>query len=137
MKSLLFILSVFMGTVSLSEWGEIMVLGFLGALAYKLVSYTVSGRKNRFSPQQFDLFYWLSDRGNWNDMVLGCVLFYFIARYKADFMILLPDNPIVLFLSPIINTELFYPVIGFAMTYIIKLIRNWATKSRKRKPEDN
>jgi hypothetical protein len=103
---------------------NILIAGLVGAVVYKLVNYRVSGKKNTESPLKFDWKYWLSDRGNWNDILLGGFIFIVIARYKESLFIAFPDNWLVVFLTPFKDNEFFYFVIGFLMTYILKLIRN-------------
>lgn len=134
MKTLLFVfVSVLLGAISLHEWTEIFVLGFFGALAYKLVSYNNTGKGKKYSPESFHFSYWIQDRGNWNDMVLGLVLFFFIARFKAEFFEAFNTNIFVQSVVPFANSPLFYLMLGFLMTFIIKKIRSWNTNYKKNK----
>lgn len=103
---------------------HIMLLGFIGFTAYKLLSFKRTGKQNINSPFNFDWQYWLSDRGNWNDMLLGFVLFGVIARYSDVLFTAFADNFIVAFLAPYQKTDFLFICIGFLMTFIIKLLRN-------------
>ena len=131
MKYLL--LSVLFGAITISQWGEIFALGFFGALAYKLVSYNNTGKHKSYSPEQFNIKYWLSDRGNWNDLLLGLVLFFFISRFKAEVLFTFSTNAFVQYITPFATSPLFYLMLGFLMTFIIKKIRSWNTAYKKNK----
>ena len=103
---------------------HIMLLGFIGFIAYKLLSFKRTGKQNINSPFTFDWQYWLSDRGNWNDMLLGFVLFGVIAKYNDVLFSAFADNFLISFLKPYQKTDFLYIAIGFLMTFIIKLLRN-------------
>ena len=102
----------------------ILALGFVGFITYKLVNYKRYGSKNKHSPVNFDIVYWLQDRNNWNDGLLGLVLFAIIAKYKEALFTAFPDNFLVGFLLPYKDEEVLYIMLGFLMSYIIKLLRN-------------
>ena len=104
-----------------------MIFGFIGFTLYKLVNYSVSGKRNKRSPKQFDIKYWILDRNNWNDMILGCALFGIFARYKTDVFAVFQDSEIISPLARIQDNEFLYMTIGFLMTYIIKMIRKLIT----------
>ena len=69
----------------------IMIVGFLGAVTFKLINYSATGKKNIDSPINFDIKYWLADRGNWNDLLLGTILFAILATYKEDIFKIYPE----------------------------------------------
>ena len=104
-----------------------MIFGFIGFTLYKLVNYSVNGKRNKRSPKEFNIKYWVLDRNNWNDMILGCALFGIFARYKTDIFAALNENEIISPLSRITDNEFLYIVIGFLMTYFIKMIRKFIT----------
>lgn len=105
------------------EYTTIMLAGLVGFITFKLANYGISGTKSKYSPSNFDFKYWISDRGNWNDMLLGLIVFGVIARYKEQLFIAFPDNFLIAFLLPYKDTEFLYFSIGFLMTFILMLIR--------------
>lgn len=105
------------------DYTTIMLAGLVGFITFKLANYGISGTKSKYSPSNFDLKYWLGDRGNWNDMLFGVVVFGVIARYKEQLFTAFPENFIVKFLLPYKDTEFLYFSIGFLMTFILMLIR--------------
>ena len=105
------------------DYTTIMLAGLVGFITFKLANYGISGTKSKYSPSNFDLKYWLGDRGNWNDMLFGVVVFGVIARYKEQLFTAFPENFIVKFLLPYKDTEFLYFSIGFIMTFILMLIR--------------
>lgn len=102
----------------------IMIVGFLGAVTFKLINYSATGKKNIDSPINFDIKYWLADRGNWNDLLLGAILFAILATYKEDIFKIYPEMWLVKAIAPFSNSWLFYFILGLLMTYIIKIFRN-------------
>ena len=102
----------------------IMIVGFLGAVTFKLINYSATGKKNIDSPINFDIKYWLADRGNWNDLLLGTILFAILATYKEDIFKIYPEMWLVKAIAPFSNYWLFYFILGLLMTYIIKIFRN-------------
>ena len=102
----------------------IMIVGFLGAVTFKLINYSATGKKNIDSPINFDIKYWLADRGNWNDLILGAILFAILATYKEDIFKIYPEMWLVKAIAPFSNSWLFYFILGLLMTYIIKIFRN-------------
>ncbi len=102
----------------------IMIVGFLGAVTFKLINYSATGKKNTESPINFDIKYWLADRGNWNDLLLGTILFAILATYKEDIFKIYPEMWLVKAIAPFSNYWLFYFILGLLMTYIIKIFRN-------------
>lgn len=102
----------------------IMIVGFLGAVTFKLINYSATGKKNIDSPINFDIKYWLADRGNWNDLLLGAILFAILATYKEDIFKIYPERWLVKAIAPFSNSWLFYFILGLLMTYIIKIFRN-------------
>ena len=106
---------------------EIMIMGLLGAVAFKLINYHKFGKSNLNSPTTFDPVYWIKDRGNWNDMVLGAIFFYLIATYKETIFTAFADNFLVKFFAPMKDNGFFYFCIGLLMTFIIKVVRNGVT----------
>ena len=102
----------------------IMIVGFLGAVTFKLINYSATGKKNIDSPINFDIKYWLADRGNWNDLLLGAILFAILATYKEDIFKIYPEMWLVKAIAPFSNSWLFYFILGLLMTYIIKILRN-------------
>jgi hypothetical protein len=102
----------------------IMIVGFLGAVTFKLINYSATGKKNTDSPINFDIKYWLADRGNWNDILLGVILFAILATYKEDIFKIYPEMWLVKAIAPFSNSWLFYFILGLLMTYIIKIFRN-------------
>jgi hypothetical protein len=131
MKLFAILLSVLLGALSPVEWLWNSLFGLGGAFLYKGISYGKTGRKQKYSPHKFDLNYWLSDRGNWNDVLVGFVLFFFICRFKQDFIQAFPENPYAIFITPFANSPFFYPVLGFLMTFIIKKLRTWTNAEKK------
>ena len=105
------------------DYTTIMLAGLVGFITFKLANYGISGTKSKYSPSNFDLKYWLGDRGNWNDMLFGVVVFGVIARYKEQLFTAFPENFIVKFLLPYKDVEFLYFSIGFLMTFILMLIR--------------
>ena len=105
------------------DYTTIMLAGLVGFITFKLANYGISGTKSKYSPSNFDLKYWLGDRGNWNDMLFGVVVFGVIARYKEQLFTAFPENFIVKFLLPYKDTEFLDFSIGFIMTFILMLIR--------------
>lgn len=105
------------------DYTTIMLAGLVGFITFKLANYGISGTKSKYSPSNFDLKYWISDRGNWNDILFGVVVFGVIARYKEQLFTAFPENFIVKFLLPYKDTEFLYFSIGFLMTFILMLIR--------------
>ena len=101
-----------------------MIVGFLGAVTFKLINYSATGKKNIDSPINFDIKYWLADRGNWNDLLLGAILFAILATYKEDIFKIYPEMWLVKAIAPFSNSWLFYFILGLLMTYIIKIFRN-------------
>ena len=101
----------------------ILFAGFIGFITYKLVSYNVNGKTKVYSPDKFDLGYWISDRDNWNDALLGFILFLIITTFKDEFFIGFPTNFIVVFLEPFKDKMFLYVIVGFTMSYIIKILR--------------
>jgi len=101
-----------------------MMLGFIGFITYKLVNYNVSGKSNKKTPVKFDIVYWISDRNNWNDAMLGCILFGIFAANKEAVFTMFPDNFLLAALLPFKDNEFLYIAIGFLMSYFIKLLRN-------------
>lgn len=132
MKPIAIILSVLLGALSPIEWLWNSIFGLGGVILYKGISFRRTGRKQKYSPHEFDLKYWLSDRGNWNDMLVGFMLFFFICRFKQDFIQAFPDNYYVIFITPFANSIFFYPALGFLMTFIIKKLRTWANAEKKK-----
>lgn len=126
------IISVLLGTISFGDWASIFALGFAGALIYKLVSYTNTGQRSNYSPSTFNLKYWIEDRGNWNDLLLGLLLFFFISRFKAEFIQAFSENVLVKFLAPYTASPFFYLILGFLMTFIIKKVRSWTQAEQKK-----
>lgn len=106
------------------DYTTIMLAGLLGFITFKLANYGISGTKSKYSPSNFDFKYWISDRGNWNDMALGSILFYIIAVYKELLFKTYPDFVLVKWLLPFKDEFLLYFLLGLFMTYIIKLFRN-------------
>ena len=102
----------------------IMIVGFLGAVTFKLINYSATGKKNIDSPINFDIKYWLADRGNWNDLLLGTILFAILATYKEDIFKIYPEHWLVEAIAPFKDLWLFYFILGLTMTYIIKIFRN-------------
>ena len=102
----------------------IMIVGFLGAVTFKLINYSATGKKNIDSPINFDIKYWLADRGNWNDLLLGAILFAILATYKEDIFKIYPEMWLVKAIAPFSTSWLFYFILGLLMTYIIKIFRN-------------
>ncbi len=105
------------------DYTTIMLAGLVGFITFKLANYGISGTKSKYSPSNFDFKYWISDRGNWNDILFGVVVFGVIARYKEQLFTAFPENFIVKFLLPYKDTEFLYFSIGFLMTFILMLIR--------------
>lgn len=102
----------------------IMIVGFLGAVTFKLINYSATGKKNIDSPMNFSFKYWIADRGNWNDLLLGTILFAILATYKEDIFKIYPEMWLVKAVAPFSNSWLFYFILGLLMTYIIKIFRN-------------
>jgi len=102
---------------------QIMLVGFVGFITFKLANFTASGKRAEYSPEKFDIKYWFSDRGNWNDLLFGLVVFAVIARYKEQLFTAFAGNFIVDFFTPYKDTEFFYFGLGFTMTFILMLIR--------------
>jgi hypothetical protein len=102
----------------------IMIVGFLGAVTFKLINYSATGKKNTESPINFSFKYWIADRGNWNDLLLGAILFAILATYKEDIFKIYPEMWLVKAIAPFSNSWLFYFILGLLMTYIIKIFRN-------------
>jgi len=100
-----------------------LLIGFAGFLTFKLANYGVYGKKNIKSPEKFNFNYWISQRNNWNDIVLGLILFVVILRYKNDLFLAFKGNFLVDFLEPFKDSELFIYAIGLLMTFIIMLLR--------------
>jgi len=98
--------------------------GFIGFIAFKLANFGISGKKSKKSPNNFNFKYWISDQNNWNDIVFGLILFYLIIKYKNTLFAMFPNNLFVSFLAPYKDEELFIIIIGFLMTFIIKMVRN-------------
>lgn len=103
---------------------QIMIGGLLGAITYKLLNYRNSGKKNTESPVKFSFTYWINDRGNWNDLILGAILFAVLAFYKEEIFLVYPDFWLVKWVSPFKDFWLFYFLLGTLMTFIIKIFRN-------------
>lgn len=101
-----------------------MLGGMLGALTLKLLNYRNNGKKNTDSPTKFSFTYWINDRGNWNDLILGAILFAILATYKEDIFKIYPEFWLVKALAPFKDIWLLYFILGLTMTYIIKLFRN-------------
>lgn len=101
-----------------------MLGGFLGAATFKLLNYRNNGKKNTESPIKFSITYWINDRGNWNDLILGAILFSILSIYKEDIFRIYPDVWFVKALAPFKDIWLLYFLLGLTMTYIIKLFRN-------------
>jgi uncharacterized membrane protein len=101
----------------------ILIAGFLGFITFKLANYSASGKHAKYSPKQFDFKYWISDRGNWNDLLFGTIVLAVIARYKEQIFTAFSSNFIVDFFEPYKDTEFFYFGLGFTMTFILMLIR--------------
>lgn len=102
----------------------IIAWGFIGAVTYKLLNYTKAGKNNTESPTKFSFTYWINDRGNWNDLILGAILFAILAAYKEDIFKIYPEMWLVKSIAPFSNSWLFYFILGLLMTYIIKIFRN-------------
>ncbi len=98
---------------------KIMLIGFSGFIFFKLLNFRISGRKSKYSPKSFNFKYWIADRGNWNDILLGFLTFGVIARYKESLFFAFPENTFVKFLLPFKDEEFFYFVIGFLITFIM------------------
>ena len=60
----------------------ILIAGFLGFITFKLANYSAIGKHAKYSSKKFDFKYWISDRGNWNDLLFGLIVFAVIIRYK-------------------------------------------------------
>ena len=105
------------------EYTTIMLAGLVGFITFKLANYGISGTKSKYSPSHFDFKYWISDRGNWNDLVLGLIVFGVIARYKEVLFTAFADNFLIAFLKPYKDEEFLFFAIGFLMTFILMLIR--------------
>ena len=101
----------------------ILISGFVGLITFKLANYSASGKHAEYSPKKFDFRYWISDRGNWNDMLFGLIVFGVIARYKEQIFTAFSGNFIIDFFAPYKDTEFFYFGLGFTMTFILMLIR--------------
>lgn len=102
---------------------SILFKGFVGFLTFKLTNYGISGSSNENSPVKFDIKYWLSDRHNWNDGLLGLIVFGIIAVYKDSIFTIFASNFLVSNLLPYKDSDFLYIAIGFLMTLIIMLIR--------------
>lgn len=102
----------------------ILLNGFIGFIVFKLANFGISGKKSKKSPTNFNFKYWISDQNNWNDIVFGLILFYLIITYKNTLFSMFPNNLFVSFLAPYKDEELFIIIIGFLMTFIIKMVRN-------------
>ena len=113
------------------QWLEVITLGLVGALLYKLVSYRKTGRHQKYSPKTFNFKYWITDQNNWNDLLLSCILFLVIVVFKDQLIIWFPTNDSILWLTPIINHSIFYLVLGFSMTWIVKKFRTWTQSKDK------
>ena len=109
---------------------QILLAGLVGFVTFKLANYGISGTRSKHSPTDFDWKYWISDRGNWNDMILGMILFGVIARYKEMLFTAFSDNFLVAFLTPYKDEEFLFFCIGFLMTFILMLIRTLIFKIR-------
>ena len=109
---------------------QIMIAGIVGFITFKLANYGISGTKSKYSPANFDFKYWISDRGNWNYMLLGLIVFGIIARYKEMLFTAFADNFLVSFLAPYKDEEFLFFCIGFLMTFILMLIRTLIFKIR-------
>lgn len=109
---------------------QIMIAGLLGFITFKLANYGISGTRSKYSPTNFDFKYWISDRGNWNDMLLGVIVFGVIARYKEQLFTAFQGNFLVDFFAKYKDEEFFYFGIGFTMTFILMLIRMLVYKLR-------
>jgi len=136
MKTLLFLISasvanILLGSATIEQWKVIYILGFVGAIAYKFTSFRRTGRTSAHSPQSFNIQYWLSDRGNWNDLILGLLLFHTIALFKNEVVAVFPNNPYVIAITPFVSTPFFYVAVGFLMTLIIKKLRSWIKGEKK------
>ena len=105
------------------DYTTIMLAGLVGFITFKLANYGISGTKSKYSPSNFDLKYWLGDRGNWNDLVLGLIAFGVIARYKEVLFTAFADNFLIAFLTPYKDEEFLFFAIGFLMTFILMLVR--------------
>ena len=101
----------------------ILISGFVGFITFKLANYSASGKHAEYSPKKFDFRYWISDRGNWNDLLFGLIVFAVIARYKEQIFTAFSGNFIIDFFAPYKDTEFFYFGLGFTMTFILMLIR--------------
>lgn len=106
----------------------ILIAGLVGFAVFKLANYSARGKKSDYSPPHFDLKYWLSDRGNWNDLLFGFVVFFVIARYKDVLFTAFPENFMIKFLLPYKDSEFLFFAIGFLMTFILMLIRTLVDK---------
>lgn len=102
----------------------IILFGLLGSVTYKLLNYKVSGTRNSESPKKFSFSYWINDRGNWNDLLLGAILFVILAVYKEDIFKIYPEFWLVKSMAPFSNSWLLYFILGLLMTFIIKIVRN-------------
>lgn len=113
------------------EWAEVITLGLVGALVYKLVSYQKTGKHQKYSPKKFNLKYWITDQNNWNDLLLSCILFLLIVIFKDLIIQWLPANESVIWVAPYINHSVFYLILGFSMTFIVKKFRSWTQNKEK------
>lgn len=113
------------------EWLEVIGLGLAGALVFKLASFSNSGRHKKYSPTNFNLKYWLSDRNNWNDLLLSCVVYLLIVVFKDQMIKWFPESPATIWIAPYINHYVFYLIIGFSLTYITKKIRAFIQNKKK------
>jgi len=113
------------------EWAEVITLGLVGALVYKLVSYQKTGKHQKYSPKKFNLKYWITDQNNWNDLLLSCILFLLIVIFKDLIIQWLPSNESVIWVAPYINHSIFYLILGFSMTFIVKKFRSWTQNKEK------
>lgn len=102
---------------------KILLAGLAGFIFFKLANFSVKGKKSNYSPSHFDFKYWISDRGNWNDLVLDLIAFGVIARYKEVLFTAFADNFLIAFLTPYKDEEFLFFAIGFLMTFILMLVR--------------
>lgn len=110
---------------------SILIAGFIGFLTYKLVSYNITGKDKAYSPKEFDPIYFICDRNNWNDALLGLLLLGLITFFKNDIFLAFPTNFLIVFLQPFKENLFLYVIVGFKMSFIIKIIRVAVSKLDK------